>query len=268
MFPQKRRTRLMAAAAVGSLLALTAACSSGDGGGEANDDGTPSGTLNVLTWRTDLVEDGTFDTYVEEFKKKYPEVTDVKFEAITDYEGEVRIRMNTKDYGDVLLIPDSVTADQLGDVLRAARHRGRAARKYRFGQRASPSRARSYGIADHRQRAGHPSTTRRSGRRPGSPSSRPPRRSSSTSSRRSRTRSAVDPALHQLQGRLAALPVGGLARRGHGRPGRAEQAGADDDPVDRRARSTTSSTRCSTTRSRRASPRRTRPPRTGSAPSA
>lgn len=117
MFPQKRRTRLMAFAAAGSLLALTAACSSGSGDGDdqANDDGTPSGEITVLTWRTDLVEDGTFDTYVEEFKAKYPEVTDVKVEGLTDYEGEVKTRMNTENYGDVLAIPGSVTPDQLGD---------------------------------------------------------------------------------------------------------------------------------------------------------
>jgi ABC-type glycerol-3-phosphate transport system substrate-binding protein len=116
MFPQKRRSRLIAFAATGSLLALTAACSSGGGGDdEANDDGPPSGEITVLTWRTDLVEDGTFDTYVEEFKAKYPEVTDVKIEGLTDYEGEVKTRMNTENYGDVLAIPGSVTPDQYAD---------------------------------------------------------------------------------------------------------------------------------------------------------
>ena len=115
MFPQKRRTRLMAFAAAGSLLALTACSSGGGSGDEANDDGAPSGEITVLTWRTDLVEDGTFDTYVEEFKAKYPDVTDVKVEGLTDYEGEVKTRMNTDNYGDVLAIPGSVTPDQLGD---------------------------------------------------------------------------------------------------------------------------------------------------------
>ena len=61
MFPQKRRTRLMAFAAAGSLLALTACSSGGGSGDEANDDGAPSGEITVLTKRTDLVEDGTFD---------------------------------------------------------------------------------------------------------------------------------------------------------------------------------------------------------------
>ncbi|MDC7120906.1 ABC transporter substrate-binding protein [Cellulomonas fimi] len=116
MFPQKRRTRVLAVAAATTVLALTAACSGGGGGSqEANDDGEPAGSLTVLTWRTDLVEDGTFDDYVEQFKAKYPEVTDVKVEGITDYEGEVKTRMSTDDYGDVLAIPGSVTPDQYAD---------------------------------------------------------------------------------------------------------------------------------------------------------
>jgi len=116
MFPQKRRSRLLAAAAASTVLALTAACS-GNGGGddEANDDGTPSGEITVLTWRTDLVEDGTFDEYVEQFKAKYPDVTEVTIEGLTDYEGEVKTRMNTENYGDVLAIPGSVTPDQYAD---------------------------------------------------------------------------------------------------------------------------------------------------------
>ncbi|QHT54991.1 carbohydrate ABC transporter substrate-binding protein [Cellulomonas sp. H30R-01] len=116
MFPQKRRTRVLAVAAATTVLALTAACSGGGGGNEeANDDGDPAGAITVLTWRTDLVEDGTFDDYVEKFKAKYPDVTEVKVEGITDYEGEVKTRMSTDNYGDVLAIPGSVTPDQYAD---------------------------------------------------------------------------------------------------------------------------------------------------------
>jgi ABC-type glycerol-3-phosphate transport system substrate-binding protein len=45
--------------------------------------------------------------YAAEFNKTYPKVK-VKFEGITDYEGEVKIRMNTENYGDVLLIPSVI----------------------------------------------------------------------------------------------------------------------------------------------------------------
>ena len=97
------------AAAVAATLML-AGCQSG---GTQPDDGTPSGEITVLTQRTDLV-DNVFQDYKKEFEAKYPDVT-VNFEAITDYEGEIAIRLNTDDYGDVLLIPNSVSKDQLAN---------------------------------------------------------------------------------------------------------------------------------------------------------
>jgi raffinose/stachyose/melibiose transport system substrate-binding protein len=72
-----------------------------------------SGSITVLTNRTDLV-DTTFVEYAAQFNEIYPNV-EVEFEAMTDYAGEVKIRMNTEDYGDVLLIPDTVPTDQLSD---------------------------------------------------------------------------------------------------------------------------------------------------------
>lgn len=72
-----------------------------------------SGTITVLTNRTDLV-DTTFVEYAKQFNEIYPDVK-VEFEAMRDYVGEVQIRMNTKDYGDVLLIPDNLPTDQLPD---------------------------------------------------------------------------------------------------------------------------------------------------------
>ncbi len=145
MFPQQRRTRLVAIAAASSVLALTAACSGGGSGGEANDDGTPSGSISVLTWRTDLVEDGTFDEYVKEFKAKYPDVTDVKVEGLTDYEGEVKTRMNTTSYGDVLAIPGSVTPDQYADFFEPLGDQAEMAKEYRWINDKS-FEGKSYGI--------------------------------------------------------------------------------------------------------------------------
>lgn len=96
--------------------ALVLAACGGDsedpaGGSSAEAGGEVAGEITVLTQRTDLV-DTVFADYKEQFEELYPEV-EVTFEAITDYEGEVRIRMNTDDYGDVLLIPNSITADEL-----------------------------------------------------------------------------------------------------------------------------------------------------------
>ncbi len=144
MFLHERRARLGAASAVVTVLALTAACSGGSGG-EENTSGEPGGEITVLTWRTDLVEDGTFDDYVEQFKAKYPDVTDVKVEGITDYEGEVKTRMSTDNYGDVLAIPGSVTPDQLGDFFEPLGDQAELEKTYRWLNDKS-FEGKSYGI--------------------------------------------------------------------------------------------------------------------------
>jgi len=106
-----KRTSALAAALAACTLAL-AACSGGahGSGGSAAAPGDPasvSGDITVLTHKTDLAADGTLARYAAEFAKIYPNVH-VKFEPVVDYEGDVKIRLNSSDYGDVLMIPASV----------------------------------------------------------------------------------------------------------------------------------------------------------------
>ena len=110
------RKQIGAALTAASLVLALAACSGGSGGsgGSGDEGGEPSGDITFLTNRTDLEKDGTFDRYITEFNETYPDVT-VKVEAITNYEDDVRTRMSTSDYGDVLLIPDAVGVDQYPD---------------------------------------------------------------------------------------------------------------------------------------------------------
>jgi len=63
-------------------------------------DGSVAGSIVVLTHRTDWV-DTKFQDYLKAFNVKYPNVS-VEFEAITDFNGTVRTRMGTKEYGDAL----------------------------------------------------------------------------------------------------------------------------------------------------------------------
>lgn len=70
-----------------------------------------SGTITVLSNRTDLDKDGTLARYSKEFTALNPGVT-VNWETMTDYAGEVATRMNTKEYGDVLLIPPALSQDK------------------------------------------------------------------------------------------------------------------------------------------------------------
>ncbi|WP_034648114.1 ABC transporter substrate-binding protein [Cellulomonas sp. HZM] len=136
MFHARHPRLAAAAAATAVVLTLTAACSSGSD--DTSDDaatggstaGTPSGDILVLTNRTDLV-DSKLKEYAATFEQKYPEVT-VKFEALTDYEGEVKTRMSTKDYGDVLLIPNSVSAADYKDFFEPLGKTDELAQKYHF----------------------------------------------------------------------------------------------------------------------------------------
>lgn len=97
-------------AAAATVLTLTACGGGGSGGASEGIDGTPSGEITVITQRTDIV-DTVFQDYKAEFEAEYPDVT-VSFESMTDYEGEIATRMNTEDYGDVLLMPNSVDPDE------------------------------------------------------------------------------------------------------------------------------------------------------------
>ncbi|SNX64640.1 ABC-type glycerol-3-phosphate transport system substrate-binding protein [Streptomyces sp. TLI_55] len=128
--------RHILALAVGSAL-LAAGCT-GTGGtskgadAEAPDDPAKvTGTIKVLTVRTDLVQDGTMDRYAAEFNKIYPKVK-VEFEALTNYEAEVKIRMNTENYGDVLMIPGVIKKSDYPKFFASLGTVAERAEKYRF----------------------------------------------------------------------------------------------------------------------------------------
>ncbi|MGN7761126.1 ABC transporter substrate-binding protein [Paenibacillus sp. 22594] len=71
------------------------------------------GDITVITQRTDIV-DTVFKDYAAKFNEKYPNVK-VNFEALSSYEDQIKIRMSTNDYGDVLLLPTSVAIKDLPD---------------------------------------------------------------------------------------------------------------------------------------------------------
>ena len=90
---------------------LVFSCSKNTASGNTDNSihGKITGTITVLTNRTDVV-DTKLQDYKDAFEKKYPG-TSVEFEAISDYEGTVRTRMSTKEYGDVLNRPAIKTMD-------------------------------------------------------------------------------------------------------------------------------------------------------------
>ena len=132
--------RIVALVAAASLLT---AC--GGGSGDSGESGEIAGDITVLTNRTDLV-DTVFQDYKKAFETKYPDV-DVEFEAVTDYEGEVTVRMSTEDYGDVLLIPNSVVPSDLPDFFEPLGSVEDLAKTYRFVRSEAAYEGKSYGIA-------------------------------------------------------------------------------------------------------------------------
>jgi ABC-type glycerol-3-phosphate transport system substrate-binding protein len=122
----------------------------------ASSSGAPAavaGEITVLTNRTDLVQNGTFDGYAKKFNEQYPDVT-VKFEAITDYEGEVKIRMNTDKYGDVLLIPNSISPADYPKFFTSLGSLDELKSKYRFVANAAVD-GQVYGVAQNGNAVGY-----------------------------------------------------------------------------------------------------------------
>ena len=68
-------------------------------------------TLEVLTHRTDIVQDGSLDALTDAFEAENNCV--IKYTGYTNYADDVSTRMSTDDYGDVLMIPDSVKLSDL-----------------------------------------------------------------------------------------------------------------------------------------------------------
>ncbi|MET9390731.1 ABC transporter substrate-binding protein [Streptomyces sp. NPDC006624] len=129
-----RRT-LLALCAGAALLASGCTGTGGSAKGadaEAPDDPSKvTGTITVLTHRTDLVQDGTMKKYAAEFNRTHPRVK-VEFDGITDYEGEVKIRMNTENYGDVLMIPGVIEKKDYPKFFASLGSRAERGEKYRF----------------------------------------------------------------------------------------------------------------------------------------
>ncbi|MGW4912871.1 ABC transporter substrate-binding protein [Streptomyces sp. NPDC004270] len=128
--------RTLAALATGTALLLAGCTGTGSTtkGADAKAPDDPSkvtGTITVLTQRTDLVQDGTMKKYAAEFNEVYPKVK-VEFQALTNYETEVKIRMNTENYGDVLMIPGVIKKSDYPRFFASLGTEAELAEKYRF----------------------------------------------------------------------------------------------------------------------------------------
>ena len=92
-----------------SLLLATSLIFTGCGSKKEDANSKVSGVIKVVTNRTDAEE--LYAQIESDFIKKYPEVEDIIWESSSDYDNYITMRMNTKDYGDVLFVPFSMNGN-------------------------------------------------------------------------------------------------------------------------------------------------------------
>lgn len=141
------RSRRLAVGAVAGLVALAGltgcgtgkkapAAASSSGYATAAADHNISADLTVLTNRTDLVADGTMNKYSAAFNKVYPNIK-ITWQTAKDYEGDVKTRMSTNDYGDVLLVPNNVPQSDYPNYFAPLGSAADLAKTYRFVDRGT-----------------------------------------------------------------------------------------------------------------------------------
>ena len=114
----------------------------------AADPASIKGEITVLTNRTDVVDTQFAGPggYAEQFNKKYPNVK-VKYEAITNYEDDVKTRMSTTEYGDVLLIPGGVEPKDYPTFFEPLGKADDLKKTYRYIDTKGSFEGTTYGIA-------------------------------------------------------------------------------------------------------------------------
>lgn len=81
----------------------------------ANDkDGGKTETITFINHKTDWETNGKWDEYMTKFNEKYPDIK-VEIQTITDYAGQIKTRMNSEEYGDVLMIPGDIKPEDYGN---------------------------------------------------------------------------------------------------------------------------------------------------------
>lgn len=101
--------------------------------------------LEVLTNRTDRVNDGTLDAFTDAFEEAYN--CEVQYVGYTDYAGDVATRMGTDDYGDVLMIPDDVKIEDLSSFFEPIGTYDELKDTYRWADKKMDSSKNVYGLA-------------------------------------------------------------------------------------------------------------------------
>lgn len=110
-------------------------------------------TITFINHKTDRETNGKWDEYIAKFNEKYPDIK-VEVQTITDYAGQMKTRMNSKEYGDVLMIPGDISPkdyenffEPLGDTEELSeKYLGLNDRSYEGVQYGIPSQMNATGL--------------------------------------------------------------------------------------------------------------------------
>ena len=138
-------------AAIAAVMSLSAAAmfsgcgdsASGSKSGKTTKDG--KAVLEVLTNRTDRVDDGSLDELTKAFEEAHD--CDGQYVGYQDYTGTVATRMGTEDYGDVLMIPDEVELTDLANFFEPLGTYDELSAKYRWVDKKMDADKNIYGLA-------------------------------------------------------------------------------------------------------------------------
>lgn len=110
-------------------------------------------TITFINHKNDWETNGKWDEYIAKFNEKYPDIK-VEVQTITDYAGQMKTRMNSKEYGDVLMIPGDISPkdyenffEPLGDTEELSeKYLGLNDRSYEGVQYGIPSQMNATGL--------------------------------------------------------------------------------------------------------------------------
>lgn len=98
-----------------------------NGGSQEAKDGKE--TITFINHRTDWEASGKWDEYIKKFNEKNPDIK-VEIQTITDYAGQVKTRMNSDDYGDLLMIPGDIKAQDYANFFDPLGQKSELSEKY------------------------------------------------------------------------------------------------------------------------------------------
>ncbi len=88
------------------------------------------GEITYIHNRTDI-DDNLMQDYIAQFNEKYPEIK-VSTETASDYEGMIRVRLNSDDYGDALILPDELNLTDYPDFFTVLGKASEMEKKYNW----------------------------------------------------------------------------------------------------------------------------------------